>query len=174
MLTVIGSSPDRQGWLADCSASLGRSYIAVVNYGFELNKIRWVMDNTKLDRFLFLQDSWQVKSPAFWDLLDQFEGSVALTRDPYFFGCYAGVYERHIIERVGVPSVKDKAHSILLEIDWHRRYVEVGGEPTVLFPDLTDANATRIVERHGRQNLVLENEFVVKWKGTWGADNLVG
>lgn len=174
MLTAIGSSPDRQGWLADCSASLGRSYIAVVNYGFELNKIRWVMDNTKLDRFLFLQDSWQVKSPAFWDLLDQFEGSVALTRDPYFFGCYAGVYERHIIERVGVPSVKDKAHSILLEIDWHRRYVEVGGEPKVLFPELTDANATRIVERHGRQNLVLENEFVVKWKGTWGADNLVG
>jgi len=174
VLTVIGSSPDRQGWLADCSASLGRSYIAVVNYGFELNKIRWVMDNTKLDRFLFLQDSWQVKSPAFWDLLDQFEGSVALTRDPYFFGCYAGVYERHIIERVGVPSVKDKAHSILLEIDWHRRYVEVGGEPKVLFPELTDANATRIVERHGRQNLVLENEFVVKWKGTWGADNLVG
>jgi hypothetical protein len=145
-----------------------------VNYGFELNKIRWVMDNTKLDRFLFLQDSWEVKSPKFWDLLEQFEGSVALTRDPYFFGCYAGVYERHIIERVGVPSVKDKAHSILLEIDWHRRYVEVGGEPTVLFPELTDANATRIVERHGRQNLVLENEFVVKWKGTWGADNLVG
>jgi hypothetical protein len=159
-------------WLADCSASLGRDHIAVVSYGFELAKIAWVMDHTTVDRFLFLQDSWQVKSPAFWDLLEQFEGSVALTRDPYFFGCYAGVYERHVIERIGVPTVKDKADSILLEIDWHRRYVDVAGEPTVLFPELTDANATRIVERHGRENLVLENEFVVKWKGTWGADQV--
>jgi hypothetical protein len=153
--------------LADCSASLGREHIAVVSFGFELAKIRWVMDNTTADRFLLLQDSWQVKSPLFWDLLEQFEGSVALTRDPYFFGCYAGVYERHIIERIGVPVVKDKAHSILLEIDWHRRYVEASVEPTVLFPELTDAIATGVVERHGRDNLVLENEFVVKWKGTW-------
>lgn len=167
MLTVIGSSPDRQAWLADCSASLGRDHIAVVNYGFELAKIAWVMEYTTVDRFLFLQDSWQVKSLAFWDLLEQFEGSVALTRDPYFFGCYAGVYERHVIERIGVPTVKDKDHSILLEIDWHRRYVDVAGEPTVLFPELTDENATGVVERHGRANLVLENDLVVKWKGTW-------
>ena len=167
MLTVIGSSPDRQAWLADCSASLGREHIAVVSYGYELAKIAWVMENTSVDRFFFLQDSWQVKSPAFWDLLEQFEGSVALTRDPYFFGCFTGVYERHIIDRIGVPTVEDKAHSILLEIDWHRRYVEASVEPTVLFPDLTDANATDVVERHGRKNLVLENDLVVKWKGTW-------
>jgi hypothetical protein len=167
VLTVIGSSPDRQAWLADCSASLERDHIAVVSFGYELAKIAWVMENTTVDRFLFLQDSWVIKSDKFWDLLGQFEGSVALTRDPYFFGCYAGVYERHVIDRIGVPVVKDKAHSILLEIDWHRRYVEASGEPTVLFPELTDKNATDVVERHGRKNLVLENDLVVKWKGTW-------
>lgn len=174
MLTVIGSSPDRSQWAAECSASIGRDHVVVSNYGFELNKLRWVMEHTTVDRFLFLQDSWVIKSEGFWGLLEQFEGSIALTRDPYFFGCYAGVYERHVIERVGLPVVKDKAHSILLEIDWHRQYVDVAGEPTVLFPELTDANATEIVERHGRRNLVLENEFVVKWKGTWGGDGLVG
>ena len=167
MLTVIGSSPDRQAWLADCSASLGREHIAVVSYGYELAKIAWVMENTSVDRFFFLQDSWQVKTPAFWDLLDQFEGSVALTRDPYFFGCYAGVYERSVVDRIGTPVVRDKQDSILLEIDWHRRYVEASVEPTVLFPELTDKNATEVVVKHGRENLVLENEFVVKFKGTW-------
>lgn len=167
MLIVIGSSPDRADWARDASASVGREHIVVSNFGFELNKIRWVMENTRVERFLFLQDSWVIKSEKFWGLLDQFEGSVALNRDPYFFGCYAGVYERHVIERVGIPVVRDKAHSILLEIDWHRQYVEVGGEPTVLFPELTDANATGVVERHGRDNLLLENEFVQKWKGTW-------
>lgn len=168
MLTVIGSSPDRTEWLADCSASIQREHIVVSGWGFELAKIRWVMDNTTAERFLLLQDSWIVKSEGFWDLLEQFEGSVALTKDPYFFGCYAGVYERSVIERIGVPVVEDKRHSILLEIDWHRKYVEAHGEPTVLFPELADRNATGIVERHGRENLVLENEFVVKYKGTWG------
>ena len=133
MLTVIGSSPDRQAWLADCSGSLGREHIAVVSYGYELAKIAWVMENTTVDRFLFLQDSWVIKSDNFWDLLGQFEGSVALTRDPYFFGCYAGVYERHVIERIGVPTVTDKAHSILLEIDWHRRYVGASGSRQCCF-----------------------------------------
>ena len=167
MLTVIGSSPDRTGWLADCSASLGREHIAVVSYGYEWAKIAWVMENTTVDRFFFLQDSWVIKSEAFWDLLGQFEGSVALTRDPYFVGCYAGVYERSVVDRIGTPVVKDKQDSILLEIDWHRRYVEASGEPTVLFPELTDKNAAGVVVKHGRENLVLENEFVRKFKGTW-------
>jgi hypothetical protein len=168
VLTVIASSPDRTSWASDCLQSLGRDAIIVTYGDYELGKIGWVMEHTKADRFLFLQDSWQIKSDGFWGLLNQFEGSIALTRDPYFFGCFTGVYERHVIEQVGVPVVTDKAHSILLEIDWNRRYVDIAGEPTVLFPELTDANATRVVQRHGRDNLVLENEFVVKWKGTWG------
>ena len=167
MLIVIGSSPDRGEWAAEASASIGREHIVVSNYGFELNKIRWVIENTRAERFLFLQDSWRIKSDKFWGLIDQFEGSIALNRDPYFFGCYAGVYERWVVERIGIPWVENKQHSILLEIDWHRHYVEIAGEPTVLFPELTDANATGVVVKNGRENLLLENEYVEKWKGTW-------
>jgi len=171
VLTVIGSSPDRQAWLADCSASIQREHIAVVNYGYELGKIAWVMQHTTADRFLFLQDTWQVKSDSFWALLDGHGGSVALMNHPYFFGCFAGVYERHVIEKIGVPTVTEKYQSIVLEREWHRHYVEHAGEPVVLFPDLNDRNATRVVERHGRENLVLENDYVVKWKGTWHPDD---
>jgi hypothetical protein len=166
-LVVIGSSLGRENWLADCSASIKRDHIAVVSFGFELAKIGWVMDNTNADRFLFLQDSWLIKDEAFWDLLDATTGSVAITADPYFFGCYAGVYERSVIKQIGVPVVTDKRDAIDKEISWHKRYVEVAGEPMVLFPDLTDANATRQVERHGRINLVLENDYIAKYKGTW-------
>ena len=166
-LVVIGSSLGRQDWLADCSASIKREHIAVVSYGFELAKIGWVMDNTTADRFLFLQDSWVIKDEAFWDLLDATTGSVALTADPYFFGCYAGVYERWVIKEIGVPRIADKRDAIRHEIEWHRRYVEVAGEPTVLFPDLTDSKALGQIELHGRTNLVLENDYLVKYKGTW-------
>jgi hypothetical protein len=167
LLIVIGSSPEREGWLADCSASISREHIAVVSFGFELAKISWVMSNTKAERFLFLQDSWIVKDQGFWDLLDDQTGSVAITSDPYFYGCYAGVYDRAVIEQIGTPVITDKRDAIAKEISWHKSYVEVAGTPAVLFPDLTDSNATRQEERHGRTNLVLENQYLTKYKGTW-------
>lgn len=166
-LVAIGSSLGRESWLADSSASINRNHIAVISYGFELAKIGWVMDNTKANRFLFLQDSWVIKDDSFWDLLEAHTGSVAITADPYFYGCYAGVYERSIIEQIGVPKITTKREAIDNEIAWHKSYVEVAGEPVVLFPDLTDANSTRPVEKHGRANLVLENDYIIKYKGTW-------
>lgn len=167
MLIVIGSSEGREKWLADCSASIKRNHIAVVSFGFELAKIAWVIENTNSNRFLFLQDSWVIKDEGFWELLDGCDGSVAITPDPYFYGCYAGVYERAVIEKIGIPAILDKRDSVNQEIAWHKRYVEVAGNPKVLFPNLTDASATRQEERHGRMNLVLENKYLVKYKGTW-------
>jgi hypothetical protein len=167
LLIVIGSSPDRQEWLADCSSSIRREHIAVVNTGFELGKIAWVINNTNADRFLFLQDSWLIKDEGFWDLLESHSGSVAINADPYYFGCYTGVYERWVIDEIGVPFMRDKREAIKNEIDWHKAYVEVAGKPAVLFPELTDKNATGTVERHGRINLVLENDYIAKYKGTW-------
>jgi hypothetical protein len=166
-LIVIGSSLGRESWLADCSASINRNHIAVISFGFELSKIGWVMDNTNANRFLFLQDSWVIKDETFWHLLDDTSGSVALTADPYFFGCYAGVYERSVIEQIGVPVITTKREAIDNEIAWHQDYVKVAGEPLVLFPDLKDSNSTRQVEKHGRTNLVLENDYIAKYKGTW-------
>lgn len=167
MLVVIGSSPNRQDWLKDCSASIKRDHIAVVNYGYELGKIRWVMKNTTADRFLFLQDSWIVKDDRFWTLLDGLSGSVALTDDPYYYGCYAGVYERWVIDKIGIPEVNTKEDAISNEIKWHHQYFKTVGELTVMFPELKDKNSVREVERHGRNNLVLENNYLIKYKGTW-------
>ncbi len=166
-LVVIGSSLGREDWLAECSASINRNHIAVISFGFELAKIAWVIKNTNADRFLFLQDSWKIKDKTFWDLLDDTSGSVAITADPYYYGCYAGVYERWVIDQIGLPVITSKREAIDNEIAWHKDYVKVAGKPLVLFPELKDSNATRQVEKHGRTNLVLENDYIVKYKGTW-------
>ena len=173
MLIVIGSSPDRAEWLEACSGSIGREHIVVSNWGFELGKIRWVMKNTSADRFLFLQDSWVVKTPDFFTLLDDLVGSVALTADPYFFGCFAGVYERWVIEDIGLPVIETKFEAVQAERHWHESYVMTAGEPTVLFSELTDENATEVRFHNGRDNLILENEYVRKYKGTWREEQLL-
>lgn len=172
MLIVIGSSPDRAEWLQASSGSIGREHIVVSNWGFELGKIAWVMNNTTANRFLFLQDSWVVKTPKLFTLLDSIDGSIAITQDPYYFGCFAGVYERHVIEDIGVPVIESKFDAVQAERYWHESYVQCNGEPTVLFPDLTDESSTQTIFLNGRENLILENEYLMKYKGTWRADQL--
>lgn len=171
MLVVIGSSPERAEWLAGASESIGVEHIAVVNEGYELAKIGWALNNTRADRFLFLQDSFVVKDQGFFELLDAFTGSVALFDDPAPYGCFAGVFERSALERVGIPAVASKRDSVRLEVDWCRDYVEAAGHVPILFPDLRDN--TGVMQIHnGRNNLVLENEFIKKFKGTWKVSQL--
>ena len=167
----MGSSFGREAWLADASASIEHEHIAVVNFGFELGKIAWVLENTTADRFLFLQDSFVIKDQSFFTLLEAFDGSVALFNDPVPYGCFAGVYERSVLERVNVPVVVSKRDSVRLEVEWCRAYVEAAGGVPVLFPEICDGLGY-VVERHGRDNLVLENSFVTKFKGTWRADQI--
>ena len=172
MLTVIASSPDRMMWASDCLQSLGRDALIVTYGDYELGKIGWVLRHTTADRFLFLQDSFMVKSQRFWSMLDEHAGSVSLLSDPDVFGCYAGVYERHVLERVGVPVVESKREAVRGERQWTRAYCAQVGHVPVLFPDVSDDKASGVVERHGRQNLVLENDVIVKYKGTWKDEQL--
>ena len=171
-MTVIGSSLGREQWLADSSKSVARQHIVVVSYGYELGKIRWVLDNTNADRFLFLQDSFVLKGDGLFDLLDKFDGSVALFSDPMPYGCYAGVYERSVLERVDEPEVTSKRDAVRLEIDWTKRYVEAAGGVPVLFPNVRD-ELGHMRFHNGRDNLVLENSFMTKYKGTWKEEQLV-
>lgn len=172
MLIAIGTSPDRAYWAHDSSASIGREHVVISNYGYELAKIGWLMTQTTAERFLFLQDSWVIKNPAFFDLLENYSGSLAILNDPYYFGCYAGIYERHIIEQIGVPTIHTKLEAVEAERHWHESYVKVSGEPPVLFPELRDETATEVRHHHGRDNLILENDYLIKYKGTWRAEQL--
>lgn len=140
--------------------------------GFELAKLKWVLENTTLTRFLFLQDSVTV-SEALYVRLSDFTGSVAFLSDPVPFGCYLGVYEREILEKVGIPNICSKREAVEAEIWWTKAYCEAAGDVPVLFPDLSDRNAKRHSIRHGRENLVIENECLTKYKGTWRHDQIV-
>jgi hypothetical protein len=162
---VVATTPGREAWLADCLASLGRPCMILSDFSHELGKIRWVYEHTAIDRFLLLHDSCIVKHPALFDLLDGPE-SVSLSNCPGPFGAYLGVYTRDTLSRVELPVVRDREHAIELEREWCAAYADAGPW-RLLFDDLTDAFASGTEERHGRINLRLENQYVIKFKGTW-------
>lgn len=171
LATFIATSTGRGGWVAQALDSVPGDCVVVSGGGYEIGKLRWIVENTSVERFLFLQDSVLV-SPALYALLSDFDGSVALLSDPVPFGCYLGVYERDILLRVGFPNICSKREAVDAEISWTSAYCREAGNVPVLFPELRDSNAVRHAVRHGRENLVLENEFMTKFKGTWRYDQI--
>lgn len=168
---VVCTTPGREMWLSDCLTSINREVIVISDFTFELGKIDWMSKNTGFDRFLILQDSVVIKDDSFFDLLFSVDGSVSLNQDPSWYGCYMGIYERSALLSVGVPLPKTKQESIRYEYEWTPQYVEACDSVTVMFPDFKDQNASGKCLRHGRENLILENDYLIKYKGDWGQNH---
>ncbi len=167
-MIVVATTPGRENWLKQCLESIERPVMVLSDFTFELGKIKWVFENTKIERFMFLQDSVVIKNQKIFELLDDDKGSIALTNDPCMYGMYLGVYERKILQMVDIPLPKLKAESIAFELSWTESYCRAARNVRLAFTDFTDSRAKRKEVLFGRENLVLENEFLIKYKGNWG------
>ena len=167
-MIVIATSPGRQDWIKQCLNSISKPVLVLSDFTFELGKINWIFNNTKIDRFMFLQDSIIIKDERIFELLYEDKGSVALTNDPCMYGMYMGIYERKILEKINIPIPKSKAESIQYELTWTEAYCKAAGNVRLAFTDLSDSRAKRKEVVFGRENLVLENDFLIKYKGNWG------
>jgi hypothetical protein len=168
-VVVVASTPGREAWLADCLGSIEREVVVLRQPGtWELGKIKWLYENTLFDRFLFLHDSVIVKDQTFFDRMFQHPGSVSVTNDPRIFGMFMGVYTREHLSRVDLYSPVTQRDSIRAEIEWTTGYAAAAGDVPVVFPELRDSMNRGFVEHHGRINMVLENDYLRKFKGTWG------
>jgi hypothetical protein len=165
---LVATTPGRENWLKQCLESIERPVMVLSDFTFELGKIKWVFENTKIERFMFLQDSVVIKNQKIFELLDDDKGSIALTNDPCMYGMYLGVYERKILQMVDIPLPKLKAESIAFELSWTESYCRAARNVRLAFTDFTDSRAKRKEVLFGRENLVLENEFLIKYKGNWG------
>lgn len=132
--------------------------------GYELGAFQTILEHTDLDEFLFLQDTFEVKDASFIDVIFRRKESVAL--GPTFFH-YAGKWKRSVLEQMHIPTILNKADSIHWEHTFSRLYWE--REPVWVFdPNFHDGEHQGFVEAFGRRNMLLENEFYIKRKGTWG------
>ena len=91
-----------------------------------------------------------------------------MTNDPSVYGMYMGVYEREHLAKIDIPMPESKREAIEFEMSWTAKYCQAAKNVRVAFPDLTDRNATKKEIVFGRENLVLENDFLIKYKGNWG------
>ena len=163
---VIGTSTDRENWIYDIVKSFTVPYIIVSTGGYELGKIKWVYENTKIDRFIFLQDSLVIKNNNLFEKVFELEGSSCLMCDPGHMGSYLGLYERKTLEKIGIPDAHSKLDSIRFELEWNKEYI--ANCDLLNHPIDLDHKIMYTVMKNGRENMVYVNDLYEKWKGDWG------
>jgi hypothetical protein len=151
----------------DCLNSLQKPCLILRDSNYELGKIRWCQENIK-NPFFFFQDSVVFKETEWINEALGKYSSVSLNSDPDLYGTYMGIYDPKILRQIEVPIPKSKAEAIEFELSWTKKYVEQAQGVEVLFPEFKDANARRKEFKHDRENLILENQYLIKYKGNWG------
>lgn len=173
---VITTSEYTKDFLDECLNSLGDKYpvLVVSNMyqtdkadiindwnGFELGGILRGYEN--FDEFIHLMDTCRVDDKALFDKMFEHDGSVFFCRGFY---SYLGKYRSDILEKAGIPRVNTKADAIAQENQWNRHYLSFDQKAILFDPELP-IHTTKFEEKNGRRNMVLENGFLTKWKGTW-------
>jgi hypothetical protein len=171
---VISTGRGRGAWVMDCLDSIDRGDVTVAlsGTGGELGAIRMIYQQTTWPRWLMLQDSCVVKDSRLFGLVDEVDGPLLVAPHP---SMYLAVYERKLLDLLTIPDVPagiDREVGIAHETSFMgaydaAHYTTYGADLPVLFPEFRDGAATRQEWRHGRNNLVLENQYLAKYKGTW-------
>jgi hypothetical protein len=159
-----------KGWLEDCLDSIDTPYpIIISNHRPEqwcLGAIQKIFETTDYDEICILNETMICKDNSVWDIIfKENEGkSVMLGREYLmFFGKYL---RKHILP---FPEVKSKVDDVLIgEDQWSKGYARLPIEHVGLQP-LYDTYEV-FEEKNGRNNMILENDYFKKYKGSWTLD----
>jgi len=169
---VIGSTTRTKDWLQNCLNSFGNynkyPIIVVVNDDFELGKLKWVYENTDIDEFFLLHDTVEIKDTSLFDLAFNYEGSFALSKQPVQMGMFLGKYRREILNKMIIPTTKTKMEAVMQECAFNQEYSILEAKMATIFKPLVNTDVFE--EKFGRNNMVLENDYIKKYKGTWSLE----
>jgi len=132
-----------------------RRYDIIINdwNGWEIAGIQRGKEN--FAEFIFLMDTTLIKDISLFDKLFAIEGNVVLTAGNFH---YQGKFVTK--ELPNLPRVHDKNTAIMLETKWLDGYKYTEFEPDLkVHSDIWE-------EKFGQRRMRLENEYMIKWKGT--------
>lgn len=156
---VITTSEATKDFFEACYLSLPKDYHITIHTntsddnGWELAGIQRGKDT--YDEFVHLMDTTILKDVSLIDKLFEVDGNVFLTNGGYH---YMGKFVSSTIPEL--PKITTKEEAIRHELHWLPK-------PHIYFtPDLpvhTDVFDTI----YGQRRMRLENDFIIKWKGTF-------
>lgn len=176
---VIGTSPRTKDWLREalihltgvpykimivgngCLPTEGDINIGNDWNGYELGAIAHGYKMFK--EFVFLPDTCFVKDISLFDKVFDREGGVALCKN---FFSYLGKYNSKVISEIGVPKVTTQREAVDKELHWNKLYMK-SDLLWKYFEATLPIQSDKFIDKNGRKNMVLENDYLIKYKGTW-------
>jgi hypothetical protein len=162
---VILHARGENKWLQPLLDSIQTHYpIIVTNHDPEIwcmGAIKQVFENTNFDEILILNESMIVKNNLIWELcFSDNKGKPCMLAENYLM--FLGKFNRNIPP---IPTVKNKREDVLLgEGSWCIEYKDLNPDYVAIQP-LKDTQV--FTEIHGQKRMVLENDYFIKYKGTW-------
>lgn len=152
-------------WIDECLKSLdGVMYpVDVVDGGSTFDPMGFYHAKKKgYKNFVLLHDTCVVKDQKLFDILFSHDEHVSLS--PGFLMCMGKYRLDKLPELPPQPMTKRQA------VEFEGQYCSaLRGE--CLFPDFVDSDVFE--EKNGRNNLILENEYLKKYKGFWSIEQIV-
>jgi len=167
---VVLTGKGREKWLNNFESHLPKNKYPlriVTSDNFELGAITDAMRD--YDEFVFLHDTCEVKSSKLFDYsFEELDGqSVSFASHPSPFGMYLGKYRSSILKKITWTLPTNKLEAVESEISFPNSYALV--EYPVSIPNpLTSSDVFE--EKFGRNNMILENDWLKKYKATWNRE----
>lgn len=165
---IIPTHPNFQHWLLDCLHSLkGCKYPIVIvhnyddNNEYEMRAVKYGKEH--FDEFVVLHDTTVVKDQLMFDAMFSRPETVFMNSQGQMF------LNKYVSSQLppSLPFVHDKRTAVNAETTLHndiRKLFPV----FVLDPDFKDGDKRE--EKHGRTNMVIENDYIIKYKGCWSPE----
>lgn len=158
-------------WLNDCLNSIKTDYpVLISNHeGWVMEGIKKMWQTTGYKELVFLNESMIVKDNSIWELIFHEYGGQSVMLGERFL-MFFGKFRREMVNQLEFPNVTSKYEDVILgEGGWCRQYMELNDH--VEIEPLVDGD--RFEMKHGRRNMVLENDFFIKYKATYDMQTLL-
>lgn len=163
-------------WLQDCLNSIDTDYPVILSNhnGWVMEGVKKIWQTTGYNELFFMNESMIVKDNSIWDIVfHDYGGKSVCMSERYLM--FFGKFRREMINKLQFPEVHNKYEDVILgEGKWCREYYELNDHVEIQpLADGDTTDPTRFEERYGRRNLVLENDYFKKWKGTYNMETLL-
>lgn len=143
------------------------------NDAYEIGAIEATLSLTKWEEFILLQDTIEIKDQKIFNILFENYQGKSVSYNPHF-QMYLGKYRREVLAKMlPLPQIRDKVEAVRQEWDFTKKYRTLDGNVEIFNPKFVDDNFYDNFEMaFGRNNLKLEDDYIIKRKGTWDASQL--
>lgn len=173
---IICATTNRLDWLNNCLASFKDynkypiiSLMVNNGKGYIPDFLREIL-KMNIEEFVLLQDSMEIKDASIFDICFELNKgkSVSLSNTPVAFGSTHGKFLSSVLSKCSIPQLNNKYDDALYEVSFGLEYLKQCEGNAVALADLKHSD--KFEYKFGRNNMVVENEWIKKYKGTWTID----